>query len=51
MSSWRTLDEFASPSEPGGERDVVARVLHAVAAAAPDPRRRATGSAPPWPRR
>ncbi len=30
MTAWRTLDAFASASEPGGERDVVNRVLDAI---------------------
>lgn len=30
MSRWRTVAEFSTPSEPGGERDVVARVLTAL---------------------
>jgi anti-sigma regulatory factor (Ser/Thr protein kinase) len=30
VTGWRTLTEFAAPSAPGGERDVVARVLLAV---------------------
>ncbi len=30
MSAWTTLDEFVSASEPGGERDVVARVIKTV---------------------
>jgi anti-sigma regulatory factor (Ser/Thr protein kinase) len=31
MTEWRTLGDFTSASEPGGERDVVARVIDTVA--------------------
>jgi anti-sigma regulatory factor (Ser/Thr protein kinase) len=31
VTGWRTLAAFESASEPGGERDVVARVIEAVA--------------------
>lgn len=30
MTAWHTLDDFVSASEPGGEREVVARVVTAV---------------------
>ncbi|WP_375492406.1 ATP-binding protein [uncultured Jatrophihabitans sp.] len=32
MTTWHTLAEFESASEPGGERDVVARVIDSVSA-------------------
>ena len=55
-NEWRNLAEFTAPSETGGERDVVRRLLVLLEPLGPDPgrdgpardRRRRDSDEPPW---